>query len=1152
MGKSELEGQSRGHGNKKVLLGNKQVFSALLASHFLSISDWVKIHIILRHRFRICDALVGCEPLPVGPQRFRMWEKLLLLPSNAGSFLCEEDDEQVKDHVPVYQSLRFGLERGPMVDSPLPTFPETFDTESHLRSETSPLPMRNKLAVVFDDEEEDMKLEYDRFVQFAQVYCQSSKLTPGQSGEIVRDVVRTLPGHPLFAMNIPATGRDSIMTPPGTGVDTDHVGCLMLGRVLQAVALACPQVGYCQGMNFVAVTLLLCALPDSISGGVEELEEDDLLEKRKREISMQMNDSDDYDCDEPETETGRRTTVNTDVFLDEAPERASQSLHRMAAMLSEKSRLDIEFRVYLFMCRLIHRGGKLGMLGLWQTGTPRMKLRVFQLDSIMTWRLPRLKAHFEKIQLQPEILVSQWFMTLFAYTTPLKLTMRIWDYVVLGGWPAMYQVAFAMLASMENQMRTMDLDGIGKLMRDWKRSGNSLLRADAESMRQVLREAADTIITERLLRQLEDNYALEMISMSEVSLAAARARNYDDQNEVYFANKTPTKKPANSRSGQSTPTSSPLMSSSKASPKLSVAESAVSTATEDSMSLSIKDNEMDLQASPRLDVTKTREKVKDSNGLINGLMAGANAFIEKVATKVEKAVTTSKSFATASKDGDWTATSSFSANNSPDKQTQRTLGALHGREATNWLIRYGGPLSEDMALDMVRVRDELFLLDTETELEKQRLQGCIADSLDSIRMFEFNVAETEQLMLRFMEKIEMLDEQLRKTLASAEALSRATVGVQIAVNLEGNIASDDDDDEDDDVEDMSILQKLSVEQASHPSSEKSQAAVEVETLLQGRNQNDLDITLEENNDTAAMLRGIGRSGLEHERMSSAGSYESFGRAELDDEHFIGTELTPLKPHRQVLQDCEHLNSSPMLTSLDSIRLDPVVTGSEDVTTPSATPDEAVAGGNSSPVPLSSPSKMKRRNTLRSLFGLPALDESPKTKDAINGAVGALTDTASPSSSDVTPPPSGSAINTPTATNKSKSPSKPNTPGIINSAFNSIVKAVTSGNLLGSKKKAPDTEEEQRLARAAAREAEMRRISDITEKCQQRITLTTRALARAKKRLMHTTQLKATAIQALEDAVAWKCTLCEQLQLLVQDANKKRSQRLQYITSTYFF
>ena len=60
-------------------------------------------------------------------------------------------------------------------------------------------------------------------------------------GEIDRDVVRTMPSHPLFS--------------PST--EEGETNRAKLQRVLLAVSNAQSEVGYCQGMNFVAATLLI-------------------------------------------------------------------------------------------------------------------------------------------------------------------------------------------------------------------------------------------------------------------------------------------------------------------------------------------------------------------------------------------------------------------------------------------------------------------------------------------------------------------------------------------------------------------------------------------------------------------------------------------------------------------------------------------------------------------------------------------------------------------------------------------------------------------------------------------------------------------------------------------------------------------------------
>ena len=66
--------------------------------------------------------------------------------------------------------------------------------------------------------------------------------TEDSLAEIQRDIVRTMPSHPKFAVSSGAPGEQNR---------------IKLFNLLRAVSSAEPAVGYCQGMNFVAATLLL-------------------------------------------------------------------------------------------------------------------------------------------------------------------------------------------------------------------------------------------------------------------------------------------------------------------------------------------------------------------------------------------------------------------------------------------------------------------------------------------------------------------------------------------------------------------------------------------------------------------------------------------------------------------------------------------------------------------------------------------------------------------------------------------------------------------------------------------------------------------------------------------------------------------------------
>lgn len=288
-------------------------------------------------------------------------------------------------------------------------------------------------------------------------------LTLGQFGEIVRDVVRTFQSHPFFHPNA--------------------LGPKILTRILQALMLTYPSIGYCQGMNFVVANLMLARLSSSITG-LDPYE--DIIPKSAARISY-----------------GDRKVQDQNIMLSD-----------ISATLVREAEIDI----YEIMCIVISKDGPLNMACLWSPDVPKMKLRVYQMDRLMQWTFPKLHSHFVEIQLAPEMLVSQWFLTLFSYTIPTSLTLRIWDMIFFGGWPAMFRVALSILYHLEESFLSKDLEGIGIMMKDWKRFGKNIdfLREGCED--EIISRARLMVVTDEILQQLQESYAMEMISMSQSSL----------------------------------------------------------------------------------------------------------------------------------------------------------------------------------------------------------------------------------------------------------------------------------------------------------------------------------------------------------------------------------------------------------------------------------------------------------------------------------------------------------------------------------------------------------------------------------------------------------------------------------------------------------
>lgn len=245
----------------------------------------------------------------------------------------------------------------------------------------------------------------------------------------------------------------------------------MLTRILTAYTLSRPSVGYCQGMNFVCAIVILGRLsaqyPMITSLARSDIDGIDSIDTPKVD---------------PDSSYCRR----------------------------------VEYDVYVFLLYLSAKGSKIAMHSLWQSGQSQVKLRAYQLDKTLKWITPKLYHHFREIQLTPEVFVAQWFVTLFSYTVPIQLTMMIWDYIFVDGWPAIFQLALSLLKTLESHLLERDLEGISSVMRNWRLTE----RIDVPDLRYegIIERAHLMPVNEEVLQKLQESFALEMISLSEATL----------------------------------------------------------------------------------------------------------------------------------------------------------------------------------------------------------------------------------------------------------------------------------------------------------------------------------------------------------------------------------------------------------------------------------------------------------------------------------------------------------------------------------------------------------------------------------------------------------------------------------------------------------
>ena len=86
-----------------------------------------------------------------------------------------------------------------------------------------------------------------------------------------------------------------------------------------------------------------------------------------------------------------------------------------------------------------------------------LQLRLFQFQALLGQLLPTLSAHLKTHSVHPAMYASQWFLTLFAYTYPMPLVLRIYDLVFAEGAPeTIMRVAIALIRKNEEKILAMN------------------------------------------------------------------------------------------------------------------------------------------------------------------------------------------------------------------------------------------------------------------------------------------------------------------------------------------------------------------------------------------------------------------------------------------------------------------------------------------------------------------------------------------------------------------------------------------------------------------------------------------------------------------------------------------------------------------------
>ncbi|KAF9133080.1 hypothetical protein BGW39_010612 [Mortierella sp. 14UC] len=139
-----------------------------------------------------------------------------------------------------------------------------------------------------------------------------------------------------------------------------------------------------------------------------------------------------------------------------------------------------------------------------------LQLRLYQFSALLSEHLPMLHAHLSFHSINAAMYASQWFLSLFAYTYPLPLVLRVYDVVFTEGAPeTIMRVAVAFLKKNEEKLMQLQefedlLDVLTTKLYDiYEDNAGEVIRDAMSLSKEISKEKLDALAM-TYLAELED------------------------------------------------------------------------------------------------------------------------------------------------------------------------------------------------------------------------------------------------------------------------------------------------------------------------------------------------------------------------------------------------------------------------------------------------------------------------------------------------------------------------------------------------------------------------------------------------------------------------------------------------------------------------
>ncbi|KAF1322911.1 Gtpase-activating protein gyp5, partial [Globisporangium splendens] len=297
------------------------------------------------------------------------------------------------------------------------------------------------------------ELDFDTYLHMA--------LSKGDCTELIMTDVRRTYGRVAPHKHAPNAKGEVV-------VDTDQELIDQLSEILHALSCRFPDVGYCQGMDYIAAHVL-----DNV--------------KKSSEAREQARSSFSKHIDPSST---------SDTESDSAPLSPGRSPQSAA------TRAEVESAFWILVCLFENYG----LRQMFSPGLHRLQVHCFQAQRLFELGLPELAAHFETEKVVAEMFTVGWFQTLFLYLNvlPRESLDRVWDiFLFEKNWKIMLRVAVALLQISEPHVIGKPIDEVMQFLNTFAGKSTELLAREEL----ISKKALGVKVTNNMLTKLQRQHA---------------------------------------------------------------------------------------------------------------------------------------------------------------------------------------------------------------------------------------------------------------------------------------------------------------------------------------------------------------------------------------------------------------------------------------------------------------------------------------------------------------------------------------------------------------------------------------------------------------------------------------------------------------------